>query len=96
MAPTSYADWCLNRIATAVEAAATALEVLVMAQQMARQEPAAEPGTSLPDDLPGREALEAAGISSMEKLPRKGGELERLGLDGQMVSRILTWLRVNG
>lgn len=87
--PESYADWCLDRIATA-------LEVLVMAQQMARQEPAGAAETALPDDMPGRATLVAAGVSSMEKLPRKGPELEKLGLDGQTVSRVLTWLKVNG
>lgn len=67
-----------------------------MAQQMARQAPAGAAETTLPDDLPGRAALVAAGISSMETLPRKGAELEKLGLDGQTISGVLTWLKVHG
>ena len=90
-APTTYADWCLDRIATALEVVAS-LEVL------ARQQPAVavDEGTLLPDDLPGREALAAAGIGVMEKLPRKAAALEALGLDSGTIGRLLTWLKVNG
>ena len=87
--PTTYADWCLDRIATA-------LEVIALSRVTVGKEPEAAAETPLPEDMPGREALIAAGIASMEKLPRKGAELEKLGLDGFTVSRILTWLKVNG
>lgn len=88
----SYADWCLDRIATALEVIASVASLGVLA----RQQPAAEPGTPLPEEFPGREALEEAGVIYLEGLPRKGPELERLGLDGLTVGRVLTWLKVNG
>lgn len=87
--PTTYADYCLDRIATA-------LEVWVMGLQTAKQEPAAEPGTPLPEDFPGLIELHEAGIVYLERLPRKGSELAGLGLDAPTINRILTRLKADG
>lgn len=87
--PANYADWCLDRIATA-------LEVIALSRATAGKDPEGAAETPLPEDLPGREALAAAGVIYLEALPRKGPELEKLGLDGLTVSRVLTWLKVNG
>lgn len=83
--PTTYADWCLGRIATALEAIAAATAP-----------PAEEPGTPLPEDFPGREVLAEAGVLYLERVPRKGYDLAALGLDGPTVNRVMTWLKVNG
>lgn len=88
LGPTTYEGWCLDRIATA-------LELLVMAQQMARSEsqPADEPGTPLPEDFPARERLAEAGIVHLEALPRKGEKLAALGLNGLEINRALSYVK---
>ena len=75
----SWADWCLGRIATALERLAAA------------NDPA--PGELLPDDFPGLVELHEAGILHYEALPRTGPGLAMAGLDGVVISRILTRLK---
>lgn len=79
----------LERIAAALERVAAALE------RMADGD-AAEPGTLLPDDFPGREALAERGIVYLESVPRQGAALMALGLDGAIVNRMLTRLKRDG
>jgi len=58
------------------------------------REPAAE--VSLPDDLPGRDQLFAAGYTTLESVPRKGKELTAVsGIGPVTANQILTWLKVN-
>lgn len=81
--PTTFADLCLERIAAALEA------------YVALITPEPEPeGEQLPEDLPGREALQAAGVAHLEKVPTTGPELEALGIDVRTVNRILTWFKM--
>jgi len=83
--PTTYADWCLNRIAAALE------------QLVELNAPSAPPVvTELADDFPGRETLAEAGILYYETLPRTGAELAAAGLDGPTANRILTRMKVEG
>lgn len=90
LGPTTYEGWCLDRIATA-------LEVLALGQQPAQEEkPAAEPGTPLPEDFPGRERLAEAGIVYLEALPRKGEKLAALGLNGLEINRALSYVKAVG
>lgn len=80
--PTTYADWCLNRIATALE------------RLVELNAPSPPPDvTELAEDFPGREALAEAGILYYETLPRTGAELAAVGLDGPTANRVLTRLR---
>lgn len=80
--PTTYADWCLNRIATALE------------RLVELNAPSAPPDvTELAEDFPGREALAEAGILYYETLPRTGAELAAVGLDGRTANRVLSWIR---
>lgn len=80
MQPATYADWCLDRVATALEAIAAGLGT---------PEAEPEPGTLLPEDFPGREVLEEAGVIYLEGVPRTGALLEALGLSAQDAVRVL-------
>lgn len=79
-----FSDWCLDRIATALERIADA-----------KAPPLPPQGTPLPDDFPARDELEAAGIVHLENVPKKASGLAALGLDGTAINRVLTWLKVN-
>ena len=61
--------------------------------------PLAEPmpeSTPLPDDFPGRAALEAAGLGWLENVPRTGGKLTAVpGIGTVTANQILTWLKAN-
>lgn len=78
-----------RRMVVALERMAVALERLVELNAPA----AGEPGTPLPEEFPGREALAQQGIIYLESVPRKGDELTALGLDGRTVNRVLSYLR---
>jgi hypothetical protein len=83
--PITYAEYCLNRLAVALEKLAAY-----------NAPPAREPGAPLPDDFPGREALAEVGIVYLEDVPKSSVELADMGLDGRTISRVLTWQKVNG
>lgn len=51
--------------------------------------------TALPDDFPGKVALEEAGISYLETVPRKGEQLIEIpGIGGATTNKILTWFKI--
>lgn len=87
LGPTTFEGWCLDRIATA-------LEVLALGAQPAQEEqPAAKPGTPLPEDFPGREKLAEAGVIYVEALPRKGEKLAALGLSALEINRVMSYVK---
>jgi len=59
--------------------------------------PPAEPeATPLPDDFPGKAALEAAGIVTLEDVPRSGKALTAVsGIGSVTANQILSWFKVN-
>jgi hypothetical protein len=59
--------------------------------------PLAEPDpTPLPDDFPGKAALETAGIAYLEDVPRTGKALTAVsGIGAVTANQILTWFKVN-
>ncbi len=81
----------LRRMAVALERLAAAVERWVDGADEVE-----EPGTPLPGDFPGREALAEAGVVYYEMLPRKGAELAALGLDGPTVNQVLVRLKRDG
>ncbi len=85
MQPATYADWCLDRVATALEAIAAGLGT---------PEAESELGTPLPEDFPGRDLLHEAGVAYLESVPRTGALLEALGLSAQDVVRVLVWQKM--
>jgi len=79
--PGSYSEWCLNRIASALET-------------MAAAGTEAQPDlVELAEDFPGREQLAEAGVIFLDDVPATGAGLAGLGLDGMTVNRILTRLK---
>jgi hypothetical protein len=60
--------------------------------------PLAEPDpTPLPDDFPGKAALETAGIAYLEDVPRTGKELTAVsGIGTVTANQILTWFALEG
>lgn len=88
--PSSYTEWCLGRIANALEAAVWVMEQGRPAQE---ERPAVEPGTPLPEDFPAREKLAEAGVIYLEALPRKGERLAALGLNALEINRVLSYVK---
>ena len=78
----------LRRMAVALERLAAAVERWVDGADAVE-----EPGTPLPADFPGKEALEEQGVLSLESVPRKGSELAALGLEPKVINRVITWMR---
>ena len=80
---------------TQLERAVRALERLAAAVErwVDVAEEVEEPGTPLPGDFPGKEALEEQGIVYLEGVPRKGAELAALGLEPKVVNQIITRMR---
>lgn len=51
--------------------------------------------TALPDDFPGKVALDEAGIIYLETVPRKGAQLVEIpGIGTATANKIVTWFKV--
>ena len=53
--------------------------------------------TPIPDGFPGRDALIAAGVESLEAIPQKGADLVKIkGIGNKTASEIITFRKVHG
>lgn len=82
----------LRRIGTFLEELEPVLNVTIVTDDEAKPEPI-QMGTPLPDDLPGRDKLAAAGITILESVPRDGDALIAIeGIGATTAGRILSYL----
>lgn len=88
--PVTYQDMYLNDIALSLRQV-----VVALGQQNTPATNIREPlGTPLPDDFPGKMALEKAGIIYLESVPRTGAALTAVsGIGGATANQILTWFK---
>lgn len=88
--PVTYQDMYLNDIALSLRELVAATQ-----RQAATATNIREPqGTPLPDDFPGKVALEKASIVYLESVPRTGAALTAVsGIGGATANQILTWFK---
>lgn len=101
--PVTSEEHYLERIAKAVEELVAqkkgvqATEGLTPLREAQPQAEYSQPATPLPDDYPGKDALEAAGVVYVESVPKTGNELTAIsGIGSATANKILTYQKTNG